>query len=172
VTAVSGPQQTRIAAVFERFPGPVTFRPSKLKYLALLVVSAIFTASAFLPNMDAATGWFVGLFFGLCTLIALIALMPGAMRLTLERERFIVKTLFRMQACPWKETDAFAAVKVPSKPWPRMMLGYNWTKHADTRLGRMNVALCGRNCALPDNYGWGIEDLAALMAAWRTKALT
>ncbi len=38
-------------------------------------------------------------------------------------------------------------------------------------LAKINVAIAGHNAALPETYGLSAEDLSAVMAQWRERAL-
>ena len=51
------------------------------------------------------------------------------------------------------------------------MVGYNDLKRSSSRLAKMNVAIVGRDAAIPDTYGLSADALAQLMAQWRERAL-
>jgi hypothetical protein len=53
-----------------------------------------------------------------------------------------------------------------------MMVGFDNRLVAGQVLAKANVALTGRNGALPDTYGGlTVEDLARLMSLWRERAV-
>jgi hypothetical protein len=108
-------------------------------------------------------------FFGLVALVAPVAMLPGAGGLVLDREGFDVTSLFRRYRVRWQDTADFAAVVLP--PARHRMVAYNDRKQSSSRLARMNVAIVGRNAAIPDTYGFSAEALAQLMAQWRERAL-
>ena len=154
--------------ILVRFPGPVTLRASRLKWFGVLGISAGFTIVGLLIVFGShdVVGWLPLSFFGLCTLVSVVALLPGASTLTLTRENFVVVSLYRRWALPWLETDDFAVIHAG-----RRMVGYNAASLGRKRLGRANLAVAGRSGALPDSYGLKAEELALLMTLWREMAL-
>ena len=114
-------------------------------------------------------GWYVLVFFGLVALIAAVAMLPGAGGLILDREGFDVTSLLRRYRIRWQDTADFAAVSIP--PAHQKMVGYNDLKRSSSRLAKMNVAIVGRDAAIPDTYGLSADALAQLMAQWRVRAL-
>ena len=51
------------------------------------------------------------------------------------------------------------------------MVAYDNVNAARRAVARINVAIAGRNAALPDTYGLSADNLAAVMAQWRERAL-
>ncbi len=44
------------------------------------------------------------------------------------------------------------------------------TSHGGRTISAINTALAGRNAALPDTYGFSVDELAELMQRWRDRA--
>jgi hypothetical protein len=146
----------------------LTLRPRRLKMALYGALSAGFTIGGALMIRDGAgEGWFVAGFFGLATLVFLALLMPGSASLLLTRDGFRVRSLWRSHFTPWSAVAAFGVVRISH----RSMVSYNFTDVAAHRGARFSRALTGAEGALPDSYGMSAEDLAALMTAWRARAL-
>ena len=161
---------TDVAEILSRFPGPVTLRPSRTRWLLVLAIGLLFAVGGVWMIQDGKwMGWYVLVFFGLVALIAAVAMLPGAGGLILDREGFDVTSLFRRYRIRWQDTADFAAVSIP--PAHQKMVGYNDLKQSSSRLAKMNVAIVGRDAAIPDTYGLSADALAQLMAQWRERAL-
>ena len=163
---------TDVAEILSRFPGPVTLRPSRTRWLLVLAIGLLFAVGGVWMIQDGEwMGWYVLVFFGLVALIAAVAMLPGAGGLILDREGFDVTSLFRRYRIRWQDTADFAAVSIP--PAHQKMVGYNYNdlKRSSSRLAKMNVAIVGRDAAIPDTYGLSADALAQLMAQWRARAL-
>lgn len=52
-------------------------------------------------------GWFVNSFFGICMLVFLIQLIPGARELTLTKEGFEMTNLFQKSKIRWTDIESF-----------------------------------------------------------------
>ena len=74
-------------------------RPSRTKTSFLLTISLAFTAIGvgMVGSGKGITGWFVALFFGICSTAFAIHLWPGASYLQLSPDGFVVCSLFRLQ---------------------------------------------------------------------------
>jgi hypothetical protein len=154
-----------------RFPGPVTLRPSRTKWLLILLGSIAFTATGAWMVADGKTmGWFALVFFGLCAIPACAALLPGAGGLKLDRDGIEVTNMFRRHSYRWQDVTGFEAVGVP--PSGTRMVVFDFAGAAGKTIAKLNVGLVGRNAALPDTYGLSADVLAGLMARWRERAVT
>jgi hypothetical protein len=161
---------TDVAEILSRFPGPVTLRPARTKWLLVFAIGILFAAGGmWMIEDDRLMGWYVLVFFGLTALVAAVAMLPGAGVLALDREGFEVTSLFRRHRIRWRDTTDFAAVRIP--PARQSMVAYNDLKQSGSRLAKMNVAIVGRTAAIPDTYGLSADALAQLMAQWRERAL-
>jgi hypothetical protein len=133
---------------------------SQRKNVTLLAISALFVGGGYWMTTGGEDfwGWFSVVFFGLCGLAAVSALLKrGSLRLT--HEGFYVKHLGRGSfTSRWNECDRFrtwsAAVGVS-------FVSFDWTP-ASSRSGFGT---------LPDTYGMKATELARLMQRRRDSAV-
>jgi hypothetical protein len=157
-------------AILSRFPGPVTLYPSRRKWLLVFAGCALFAVIGFwMIKGGDLRGWLVLIFFGLGTVIAAAAMLPGAGALVLDREGFEVTNLFRHHRTSWQDATGFQAARIP--PARQKLVSYDDVTQSTKSLAKINVGIVGRNAALPDTYGLSADDLAQLMAQWRERAL-
>jgi hypothetical protein len=158
----------RIDSIVSRFPGPVALYPSRKKWFLLLLAAAVFTAGGIdMVWSNAPSGWYVVIFFGAGLVISATMLLPGAGGLVLDGNGFQVTSLFRKHRSRWRDVSRFEPISVPYAR--QRMVGFD-----DATAGRtitaINTALTGHNAALPDNYGFSVDELAELMRRWRERA--
>jgi hypothetical protein len=170
-----------VSALLSTFPGPVRLVPSQGKWLKVLLGCAAFVAIGIWMMRDDATltktyggipaiymAWGATLFFGLGLIISIVVMLPGAASLTLRADGFTVRKIFRDRIFSWTDADNFSVFTIRTS----RLVGFNYRLFTNTALGRANVALTGRNAALPDSYGLAEEDLVRLMSLWRVRALS
>ena len=156
--------------ILARFPGPVTLNPSRKKWLLLLLAGCLFTLSGIWMVSEAnPEGWGVLIFFGAGTVVSVVALLPGAGGLTLDRDGFTATSLFRRNRSRWQDVSGFEPIAIPFAR--QKMVGFDDAKATAKTLASLNTALVGHGGALPDTYGLPVEDLARLMAQWRERAI-
>ncbi len=151
-------------------PELLVLRPSRLKHLLLLTgCSAFVAAGAWMiaEGERVVVGWLCAGFFGLGIPLSLVAMLPGASSLTLDRDGFAVRHLFvRRWRTRWLDAGPFA---------PRAV-GRGTTLVVYDEPARQGPAaevsrrLSGASSALPDTYGLGARALADLMERWRRRA--
>jgi hypothetical protein len=124
-------------------------------------------AQAVLRSYILVIGWASLGFFGLGGMIVLINMLPGASTLTLDKEGFTTRNMFRRCRYTWRDASDFAAVKVGDNK----MVIFNLLSAAQSKLAKLSFAIAARNGALADTYGLPAEDLAALMSLWRERAI-
>lgn len=167
----------KVDVILARFPGPVTLRVSRLKTLALFVGSLAFVVGGIFLIVFAKgdpEAWVAGiasvLFFGACTVIGALMLLPGAGSLTLDVDGFEVCSLFRRHRIAWPQASLFIVATLALPDNNKRMVGYD-----DDRLkgfgAEFSRGTIGRNAALPDTYRLSVEELARLMTEWRERAL-
>ncbi|VXC11059.1 conserved hypothetical protein [Luteimonas sp. 9C] len=151
-------------------PGPLPavelLRPSPWKMLALLAISAGFVWMALvIGERHLLIAWLCGGFFGLCTLVALVSLLPGANHLRLDADGIELRSLFRVTRWGWRDVVRFG----PTRVGLHTMVGIDFADHVDAaaRLRRVNRGLTGFDGALPDTYGHRAAALAAKLERWR-----
>jgi len=156
-----------IDSILARFPGPVTLDASRRKWALVLLGSALFAAGGVWMLVDGeAKGWFVFAVFGPGTIVAAVALLPGACALTLDQDGFETTTLFRRSRWDWRGVTGFNVISVP-----KTLVGFDHSGLNERRVAQLNAAVFGSSAALPDTYGLRSENLALLMALWRDRAM-
>jgi hypothetical protein len=154
--------------VFSKFPGPITLVPSRRKWWNLTSSAGFFTILGLSFSFRGDTVAILATtLFGICTVMGVITLLPGASFLRLDENGFDITRFFRKQIFRWSEVSDFGV-------WTFRGKGLVVFKAEKSRLNiseKINAALAGgRNGYLPDTYGSTAEDLVQLMTAWRNSA--
>lgn len=153
---------------------PRTLRPYKsatstFKTSMLLLVSVLFVACGIwmLPR-EALKGAFIIAFFGLCTIVFLVQLLPGSSWLSLDAEGFTYCALFRKHHVRWQDVESFTVVSVGMNS----LVGWSFVENYEGSVGgrKLSRALSGVDGALPDNYGKNAGELAELMNSFVVQA--
>lgn len=150
-------------------PDTLLLRPSRKKLLLLLAISLVFTAGGVRVALDGGiVGWFGLVFFALCSVVAVVSLLPNSAYLRLTRDDFEVRSLFRSQRLRWKDVKAFRPGRIGAKA----MVLYDFAPSyaGGRRMRAVSSAIAGTEGALPDSYGLSVADLARLLEAWRVRA--
>jgi hypothetical protein len=148
---------------------PQVLRPRRWKVLGLLAVSGGFTAGGvWMLAAGEWEGWLVSGFFGLCFIVAAALLLPGSAYLRLGPEGFEVCSLFRARSYRWADVEGFGVALVGGN----RMVAFNFAPGfpGSVVARRLAVLLSGWEGALPDTYGMGAEELAALLNGYRQAA--
>jgi hypothetical protein len=132
-------------------------------------------ALAFGPHASASMrfgGWSGLVFFGLCGILAVIQLIPGASFLRLEDSGFTVRSCWRDHFYPWSDIESFGVARgTGSRDW----VGFNFVPGSQlavaARLKELNRSQAGYEAMLPDTYGWATSTLADHLDLWRRKSL-
>jgi len=146
--------------------GILILYPSRLKNVLTLLLSLGFTAGGVWMIADReGSGWYVALFFGLCSAVFAAQLAPNASYLKLSPQGLQWSTLFRRWALiPWEEIGEFGVA------WAGLKKMVVFDQRADRGpLVAMSRGLVGASRALPDTYGMKAEALAVLLNEWRTR---
>ena len=114
-------------------------------------------------------GWFVAGFFTLCILVFLLQLFPKSSFLTVCEEGIEFCALFRSHKVPWSDISEFGVCRVPGN----RMVGFNYSaEYPRARKARaLSKALTGCEGALPDTYGFSVDELAELLSAYHQEKL-
>jgi len=150
-------------------PDTLLLRPSRIKHLVMLAVSVAFTAGGATMIRDSRSmGWFVVIFFGLCTVIFITILLPNSAYLRLTHDGLETRSLFRSSKLQWSDVAAFRAGRIGLNA---MVLIEYAPSYRRARTGRaVATALTGAGGALPDTYGRSAKALASLLNEWRARA--
>ncbi len=198
---MTAPREDPIAVLLDRFPGPQALQRSMSKWLRLLAIGIVFVALgiAFIhsPGTFSDTwvangfgaviiglglahdtmqvvrevGWAAVVFFGIGCLVSVLTLIPGTSGLTLGKEGFVIRNLFRRISYQWPNVGEFAVVTIKYGAGSKKLVGFNDRLAATSTGAAINVKLTGRNSALPDTYNLSVKDLARLMTLWRERVV-
>jgi hypothetical protein len=158
--------ERQIDPILARFPGPVALSPSRKKWLLMLLISTVFTAGGiWMVAVAAPRGWLVLIFFAVCFAVSALMLLPGAGGLVLDGDGFQVTSLFRSHRSRWRYVSRFEPILVSRQ----RMVGFD-DATASRAISALNTAIAGHNAALPDTYGFYVDDLAELLQRWRDRA--
>lgn len=143
----------------------VTLRPSIIKTLLLFLISVVFLAIGFwMIQKHELAGWLGVFFFGICTCVSIIILVPNSTYLKLSDEGFEICALYRKSFTKWNEVDCFTVRYIGKSKY----VVFNYTDKSRKR-ARTSQALAGYDAALPDSFGMKVEELADLMNKWKKK---
>jgi hypothetical protein len=149
-------------------PDTLLLRPSRGKALLMLTIGVAFTAGGALLVREGKTlGWFVLIFFALCTVIFVTLLLPNAAYLKLSPEGFEVRSMFRSFRNRWSDVASFHAGRVGLNPM--VMITFAPSYAAGRKVRAVAEALTGGEGGLPDTYGRSAKDLAELLNTWRAR---
>jgi hypothetical protein len=147
------------------YPGPVTLYPSRKRQIRLLVLCAVFAAGGIWLAVERSLfGWLVAGFFGYCLITAAISLLTGAASLSLNKEGFQAKSLFRRIGANWQDVSSFTVQAALPPVWS------GFVSFSDSRSKGLATILA-RGRVLPDTYGLPSSGLAQLMTEWRDQAI-
>jgi hypothetical protein len=173
----------RVANLLAQFPGPVTLAASKWKWWSFVAAGALFTIAGTGESINSASSsivdWIGVAFFGVCTAGGVVGVFVG-FELTLDSDGFTWRVVRQSERWRWDDVSDFAVVEYVATMRGaslRKQVGFN-----DKRLARatsralgegLSKALTGRDCFLPDPYGFSsfnlpMEDLARLMSKCRS----
>jgi hypothetical protein len=177
VSESTGPSG-KVVAILAQFPGPVTLRASKLKWIVVLVGNAFIGVGGVVLSLwsylqggltiGVVAGSVVGLFCVLAATVGTFSLVTERMWAKLDTEGFDTQNVWgRRRHRRWQDTDGFTAQWINF--WPCTV--YDDVNPASGWWEALNRAYIGGKSLLPDTYGLGAENLAYLMTAWRQSAL-
>ena len=139
-------------------------RPSPAKWLAMVAISvALVWIGLAIRGTHPVVAWACIAFFGLCGLVGLLNLVPGASRLVLDEDGFEIVSLLRRSRVRWADVARFGTLRIGLNT----LVGFDFVDGylGSARLRRVNRGLSGFQGALPDTYGMKAPALAAHMDA-------
>jgi hypothetical protein len=146
-------------------------RPSRVKVLGLLLLTALFTATGtWMITRREPAGWVLVAFFGLGVIIFAVLLLPNNAYLRLEPEGFTVCSMFRAHTSRWADIDCFCVGVIGHNRMVVFNYSAAYRKHQSSR--KVARALAGFEGALPDTYGMSAGELADLMNQYRGRHAT
>jgi len=141
----------------------LVLRASRLRSWALILGSAVFVVGGVFMSRDGErVGLWIAGFFALCLLTGVVNALPSASELRLDRQGFVVRTLFRSRLFRWADIASFGIDSVLGMTMVTFML--NAGPHASAARSLLVGNFDG---ALPETYGQSAVALAALLEDWR-----
>lgn len=145
---------------------PLVLRPKRAKMAGLGLGTLLFVLTGLWMVRDGdAFGWLIVGFFGLCLLVFLALLLPGAAYLALDSEGFTMCSLFRAHTLRWADVTGFGIGRVLTNKM--VMFNFVDSYRPTPGLRTLNSNLVGFEAALPDSYGLSHEALAQLMNQYK-----
>lgn len=151
-------------------PESMALKPDRLRWLIVFLISAGFVAVAvWIGPPDPMLFYGAGGFFLLCALVAAPLMFGVGSSLTLDRDGFACKTLFRTFRREWSECSVF----YPVSTGMRKFVGFSTARDeaANPRLAALNRGMIGASGMLPDTFGYSADGLSDLMNRFRARAL-
>jgi hypothetical protein len=141
---------------------PVTFHPSKLKQTALLIISILFVISGIflIEKGNLLIGISNTLFFGICSIVFMITLIPNSSYLQVTEKGIEMKSLFRSTHIPWEVIDGFT----PKRVLLNKMIMINFNEYY-----LKSAKLNSKKGVFPDTYGMSAEKLTALLTEYKAQ---
>jgi hypothetical protein len=150
--------------------GELVLRPGRSRVLGVLALCGGFTAvGAWMVAGGEWLGWLVAGFFGLGVAICAVLLLPGSASLRLGPEGFEVCSLFRARSYRWADVEGFGVTSVGGNRMVAFNFAPAFPSSAVAR--RLAVLMIGWEGALPDTYGIGAGELAALLNSYKHAAV-
>jgi hypothetical protein len=146
---------------------PMTFRPSRSKFVRLLLVCvACLGVSLWVAREQPGVGYSGAGFCLLAVLVFAAQLMPGSSYLRLTSSGFTFCSLYRCHTVEWRHVGEFGVARIATKK----LVGWNLPAgYKPVGLATASRALSGYAAALPDTYGHTPEDLAEVMNSLRER---
>jgi hypothetical protein len=144
-----------------------TLRTKPTKIILYLSGSLIFVAIGVLTFEGTFISWLSIGFFGLCSLVFALLLLPNASYLQLTPEGFTMCSLFRSHSYSWSEIEDFAVGKMANTE--TVVFNHSPFYKNQNTLRKTNKKFFGFEAGLPDTYGMSAEKLADLMNEWKRR---
>ncbi len=148
----------------------MTLKPDRMRWLFVFVISLGFAGIALWlgPAQDPLLFWGGGSFFVFCALVAAPLMFGVGARLTLDREGFECRTLFKTFRREWRVCSAFHPVSLGFRKFVGFTTAQDEAAHP--KLAAANCAMIGASGILPDTFGLSADDLSDLLNRFRSRA--
>lgn len=141
--------------------------PKKWRWVAGIGAGFVAIGIAMIIREGDFLAWFVTLFFALVAGVGLNQLFGTGSHLELDDDGFTVHNFGRATRERWDECADFKVYRISRVE----QVAYDRAADIDTHKGEMNRTISGRTSGLPDTFGMAGDDLAALMGAYRERAV-
>jgi membrane associated rhomboid family serine protease len=153
---------------------PVVLRPSRRRWAMLLLVSLVLVVG-FVLGFAATPQVILGLcavFFGACTLIAALQLIPGRAYLRIAPEGLLIRGPLKTERLDWNDVEHFWAYEIQHQYISTKHVGFDRRELTPQRQGLWATVargMSGVDRALPDTYGVPHDGLADLLSEARDR---
>ena len=148
---------------------PRTLRTKPISNIALLSVSVGFVGvGRWMVHEGQWSGWLIIGFFGVCALVAIALMLPGASYLRLNSEGFTMCCMYRSHTFKWSDVAEFDVSQIFGNTM--VMMNFSDSYKASPSVRKFNVATVGFDGALPNSYGLKPEELADLMNRYKASS--
>ncbi len=153
------------------YPGPVTLTRSAQKWAFVFVPSAALAIAAAWMTLDGRlfplAGWLSAVVLAVIAVLSgAVLLFPRISSITLGPGGFDVVQVFTRWQSRWVDGSEFSV----RSSWGIQTVAFDDRTKKDAE-GGFGAAIVRRSGAIPDTYGLGAPELAALMNRWRSAAL-
>jgi|ERR1044071_2929301 hypothetical protein len=177
-TATGPTSSEEVDALLSLFPGPLTLWPDRVRTLRGLVLTFIFVMTAMvlvvlLPPIATKQVGFLFAMLGGWAMVMAVRLLPGAFKLTLDKNGVERVSLFLAFRKSWQHVDTMTIWRMSHRHivphGPRMQgVGSDASGLSNNNGSR---PLLRRVAALSNSYNLSAKELTALMSRWRARAL-
>lgn len=147
------------------------FEGNRKKAVLLLLASAAFVSIGIflIGKEDAKWILFIIGFFGLCLLVSIYMLIPGTIRLKIDRSGIEMKTLFKPMKLVWSDIDGFYVGKIQVGLSSTKMIGIQFSdSYKKLKTGRkLSASLTGMEGALPNHFNKSAEELCEILNRYK-----
>jgi hypothetical protein len=153
----------------KHLPDSASLPKAWIKLSLMLAVALVLMVGGVLMVRDSgATGWWVPGFFALCAAVFAWGMLGGS-GVTLTRDSFSVRTLFKTMRYDWKNVSEFSHARVGRTH----LIVFNDLTQRDGVLAKMNRFTTGHNSGFPAGFiGGSLDAACATLNAFRARALS
>ena len=145
----------------------IVFAGNHKQSVLLALVSAAFVCLIYFTG-DGSIWTYVGVaFFGLGLLVSLYTLLPGTVRLKIDRSGIEMKTFWKPMKLSWSDVDEFYVAHTPGTK----MIGIKFSEsYKELKTGRkISAGLTGMEGGLPDHFNRSAEEICQVLNSYKRK---
>jgi hypothetical protein len=158
------------AEIIAHYPGPIELIPDVRKWRLFLMLNLAFVVAGLaMMAQGHRNGMYVAIAFGMIAAILSIVALPGAAKLTVERDGFRATVLYRGKFTRWTDVSEFQVAQMARTS--QQVVIYDDASLVEGSHLMSGKKFAGRNSALPGSYGRTAQDLAIILNHWRNRAL-
>jgi hypothetical protein len=109
-------------------------------------------------------GWAAIAFFGLGVIYSIYMLMPGTVRMQIDRDGIEMKTPFKPMKLAWSDVNGFYVAELKTGLSKTKMIGIEFSESfKNLRAARVSSALTGAEGVLPNDFTLSAEEMCELL---------